>query len=430
MIVISDNGASGEGGPDGSVNEMKFANGIPDSMEANLALLDELGGPRPTTTIPTAGRWRSTRRSRCGSATSSTAAPSDPCIISWPKGINAGGEIRDQYHHAIDLVPTILDVVGVEPPETIGGHVQSRLRWRQHALQLRCGLDPERPTDAVLRDARLPGDLARRLEGRHDASDAEWLESLRPGHVGALPHRRRPLRATRSGGRGARTAAGADQPLVRRGRRQRGVPARRSLGAGDHLHPASAADPAARTATSTTPASPRSRSPRPSTSATAPTRSGPWSTSRSRGRRSAVRPRIAIRRPRALRQGQPAALRLQLLSAASSRRSCDARCPSATRSLLSAAFEKDGEDPPGVATGMLSLFHGENQVGEGRIKTQPGKFMLAGEGLCVGRDSGDPVTDDYAGSSTRTRSPAARSIASRSTSAASRTSTWSARPRR
>jgi arylsulfatase len=65
--------------------------------------------------------------------------------------------------------------------------------------------------------------------------------------------------------------------------------------------------------------------------------------------------------------------------------------------ILSAAFEKDGEDPPGVSTGMLSLFYGDHRVGEGRIKTQPGKFMLAGEGLCVGRDSGEPVTGDYPG---------------------------------
>ena len=50
-----------------------------------------------------------------------------------------------------------------------------------------------------------------------------------------------------------------------------------------------------------------------------------------------------------------------------------------------------------MATGVLSLWHGEDKVGEGRIKTQPGKFMLAGEGLCVGRDSGAGVTADYSG---------------------------------
>src|SRR5262249_55660534 len=65
--------------------------------------------------------------------------------------------------------------------------------------------------------------------------------------------------------------------------------------------------------------------------------------------------------------------------------------------ILSASFDKDGEDPPGTATGILSLYHADQKVGEGRIKTQPGKFSIAGEGLCVGRDSGEPVTDDYPG---------------------------------
>src|SRR5207247_9163155 len=50
---------------------------------------------------------------------------SDPCIVSWPAGIKAKGEIRDQYHHAIVLVPTILDALCVEAPDTIKGHVQS-----------------------------------------------------------------------------------------------------------------------------------------------------------------------------------------------------------------------------------------------------------------------------------------------------------------
>jgi hypothetical protein len=65
--------------------------------------------------------------------------------------------------------------------------------------------------------------------------------------------------------------------------------------------------------------------------------------------------------------------------------------------ILSASFDKDGEDPPGVSTGLLSLYHGDRKVGEGRIKNQPGYFELAGEGLCVARDSGAAVTDDYPG---------------------------------
>jgi arylsulfatase len=71
--------------------------------------------------------------------------------------------------------------------------------------------------------------------------------------------------------------------------------------------------------------------------------------------------------------------------------------PTGENLILSASFEKDGEDPPGVATGLLSLYHGDVKVGEGRIRTQPGGYMLAGEGLAIGRDVGDPVTQDYPG---------------------------------
>jgi hypothetical protein len=75
----------------------------------------------------------------------------------------------------------------------------------------------------------------------------------------------------------------------------------------------------------------------------------------------------------------------------------DTDVPTGEDLLLSASFDKAGEDPPGVAAGTLSLWHGDTKVGEDQIKTQPGKFMLAGEGLCIGRDSGAGVTDDYPG---------------------------------
>lgn len=65
--------------------------------------------------------------------------------------------------------------------------------------------------------------------------------------------------------------------------------------------------------------------------------------------------------------------------------------------ILSASFDKKGEDPPGVATGVLTLWHGKTKVGEGKLRTQPGKFMIAGEGLCIGRDGGAGVTADYPG---------------------------------
>src|SRR5262249_60691878 len=63
--------------------------------------------------------------------------------------------------------------------------------------------------------------------------------------------------------------------------------------------------------------------------------------------------------------------------------------------VFSASFEKMGDSMP--TEGTLSLYVGDEKVGEGHIRTQPGKFSLAGEGLNVGKDSGEPVTDDFPG---------------------------------
>jgi len=71
--------------------------------------------------------------------------------------------------------------------------------------------------------------------------------------------------------------------------------------------------------------------------------------------------------------------------------------PTGENLILSASFDKTGENPPGVANGTLSLWHADEKVGEAQIMTQPGKFTLGGEGLCIGRDGGSGVTADYPG---------------------------------
>ena len=70
--------------------------------------------------------------------------------------------------------------------------------------------------------------------------------------------------------------------------------------------------------------------------------------------------------------------------------------PTGENLILSASFEKEGMEPT-FATGTLSLYHGETKVGEDAIKTQLGAFSIAGSGLFVGRQGGEPVTDDYPG---------------------------------
>src|SRR6476660_4487353 len=126
VILVSDNGASGEGGPDGSVKENLFANGIPDNIQANLAMIDELGGTKTYNHYPNGWAMAFNTPFKMWKRYEFNGGTADPCIISWPSSTAGHGEIRHQYHHAIDIVPTILDALGVEAPETIKGHVQSR----------------------------------------------------------------------------------------------------------------------------------------------------------------------------------------------------------------------------------------------------------------------------------------------------------------
>ena len=241
VVVVSDNGASGEGGPNGSVNEMKFANGVADDLAENLAKIDDLGGPKTYNHYPTGWAMAFNTPFKMWKRYEFNGGTCDPCIISWPAGTKARGEIRDQYHHAIDIVPTILDMLGVEPPETIKGHTQSPFDGVSMRGSIDDGVRAVEPQDPVLRDARLPRDLARGLEGGHHAPVHRRLGPLQRRRVGALPHRRRPGRAARPGRRAPGQAPGAGEHLVRRGRRQRGVPARRPVRGRDPDDRASAA---------------------------------------------------------------------------------------------------------------------------------------------------------------------------------------------
>ena len=122
IFYCADNGASGEGTPNGSVNENKFFNGYPDSLEENLEYYDQLGGPETYNHYPTG--WAaafSTPFQMFKRYAQYSGGTCDPMVIHWPKGIKAKGEMRHQYHHSTDVVPTILEVVGLEMPEVYRG---------------------------------------------------------------------------------------------------------------------------------------------------------------------------------------------------------------------------------------------------------------------------------------------------------------------
>jgi arylsulfatase A-like enzyme len=128
IMFISDNGASAEGGPTGSVNENLFLNCVPESLEDNLKAMDELGGPKYYNHYPWGWTWAGNTPFRRWKRETYRGGISDPFIVHWPKGIQAKGEIRTQYAHAIDMVPTVLDLLGIEPPDAIRGVTQSPIQ--------------------------------------------------------------------------------------------------------------------------------------------------------------------------------------------------------------------------------------------------------------------------------------------------------------
>jgi arylsulfatase len=128
IMLISDNGASAEGGPTGSINENKFFNNVPESLEQNLAAIDDIGGPKYFNHYPWGWTHAGNTPFRRWKRETYRGGVSDPFIVCWPKGIKARDEVRTQYCHAIDMVPTVLDALGIEPPTQIRGVTQSPIQ--------------------------------------------------------------------------------------------------------------------------------------------------------------------------------------------------------------------------------------------------------------------------------------------------------------
>ncbi len=127
IMVISDNGASPEGGPGGSVNENAFFNNVPDDLDQTLAAIDDIGGPKYFNHYPWGWTFAGNTPFRRWKRETFRGGVSDPFIVSWPAGIKSRGEVRSQYSHAIDMVPTVLDAIGIAPPQSINGVTQSAI---------------------------------------------------------------------------------------------------------------------------------------------------------------------------------------------------------------------------------------------------------------------------------------------------------------
>lgn len=122
LYIVGDNGASGEGGLEGTVNEAASLNGIQLGLKGLEDKFDEIGGPTTEPHVPVGWAWAADTPFRWTKQVAShLGGTRNPLVVRWPKGIRAKGELRTQFHHVIDVTPTVLQAAGIREPKIVNG---------------------------------------------------------------------------------------------------------------------------------------------------------------------------------------------------------------------------------------------------------------------------------------------------------------------
>jgi len=397
VVLVSDNGASGEGGPNGSVNENKFFNGIPDTIEENMQYLDDLGSTKTYNHYPVGWAWALNTPFKMWKRYNFEGGVADPMIVSWPKGIAAKGELRRQFLHATDIVPTMYDLLGVELPEKVKGFDQIPLE----GVSFRSTFESD--------DVPTPKESAffSMLGSRAVWHNGWKAVSVHPTIAGwgHFDEDRWELYDTAKDPTESNDLAAEHPEKVKEmidhwfhlADLYKGLPII------DGTAVEILADP-----TRPQVAPPRDRYVYYPNAAEVPESAAV----NIRNRSYSIAVEVDIESADAAgvlfshgaRFGGHAlyvkdgTLKYVYNFVGSNEQIVDSTKAIPTgKTILGATFVREGESMP--TTGTLSLFIGDEKVGEGKIMTQPGNFSLVGEGLNVGKDPAEPITDDYPGKS-------------------------------
>ncbi|MGW2327062.1 arylsulfatase [Streptomyces sp. NPDC001700] len=120
-ILLSDNGASQEGGQKGSLNPTAFQNGISEVFEEMVARIDDIGTTRAHANYPWGWAQAGNTPFKRYKQNTHEGGVRCPLIVNWPRGLPHTGEVRQQFHHVTDIVPTLFEVLGVRSPEVYNG---------------------------------------------------------------------------------------------------------------------------------------------------------------------------------------------------------------------------------------------------------------------------------------------------------------------
>ncbi len=159
LVVLSDNGASQEGGPFGVMHEMKFFNGILETPDEAIERIDDVGGPHSHTNYPWG--W-----AQCGNSpfkwykqNTHEGGVHVPMIVHWPDGIPAGqrGTKRHQFVNVSDIVPSVYELLGITPPDVLEGLAQLPVTGHSFAPII---ADDEHPATNTLQYFEMAGSRA------------------------------------------------------------------------------------------------------------------------------------------------------------------------------------------------------------------------------------------------------------------------------
>ncbi|MEU4268991.1 arylsulfatase [Streptomyces sp. NPDC026092] len=399
IVAVSDNGASGEGGPDGTFNEWRFFNGMSTPTALSLEHIDELGGPTSYNHYNTGWAWAfDTPFPYWKRWAGYEGGVADMCLVAWPAGIEARGEVRRQYVHAVDVAPTLYDLLGIEPPEVVKGYPQNPIEGESFKASLTDPDAPGRQTQfytmlgqrSIYHEGWLACTVHPPLSGWGNFANDVWeLYHLTTDRAQSTdlaerePERLETLKSLWYYYAGIYNGL----PLDDRSALEQ-VVAERPHGSPERdryvYYPDSAA---------------------------VPEQSGVVTSGRSYTIAAGVDVGSADAEGVLYAHGGVAGghslyvkdhrlhyaynwvgSTLQVVDA-------DREIPPG-KHVLTAEFAANGRstDPamPG-ATGTLTLYMDDQEVGRDDIVTQPGNFCVVGDGICVGRDDASPVTPDYQG---------------------------------
>lgn len=121
FLLVSDNGASQEGGPTGVFDEMRYFNMMAEDVDRAVTRLDDIGTRNSHSNIPWGWAQAGNTPLKWYKQNTHGGGVRDPLIVRWPAGLGKPGGIRSQFCHAVDIAPTLLDILAIERPQSVAG---------------------------------------------------------------------------------------------------------------------------------------------------------------------------------------------------------------------------------------------------------------------------------------------------------------------